>query len=214
MLFVLGSRSPRRRELLEAFVSSDRVVTRPPTDSHEAGFQGLHDTDRIEQQLHTIVDAKMQDVFAQISTEPMFTDQTRCVITADTIVIAEDPAIETIVLGQPDPDGWKVEVTDWMLRLYSGRTHQVWTGFQVACGNRKKTGVVRTEVEFHELNSCLVNRYLATGESPGKAGGYAIQGAAAAFIKRIDGSLANVIGLPMIEVLEACQSVCPDASIP
>jgi len=203
MLFILGSRSPRRRELLESILGPDRLLIRPPGDSQETGFDSLNDAGQIEQRLCAIVDAKMQGVVGQVSKDAALAAQQCCIITADTIVVATDPAIGTVVLGQPDPEHWQVEVSDWMLRLYSETTHEVWTGFQIVCGDRQASSVVRTQVGFHQLTSDLVSRYLATGESPGKAGGYAIQGAAAAFVNRIDGSLTNVIGLPLMEVLQA-----------
>ena len=64
------------------------------------------------------------------------------------------------------------------------------------------TIVVETAVEFAELTTDLVEWYVATGEPAGKAGGYAIQGAGAALVRRVEGSVTNVIGLPLAETLD------------
>jgi septum formation protein len=93
-----------------------------------------------------------------------------------------------------------------MLRLLSGRVHLVHTGVTVArfpeTGARgTETCVVETSVAFVELSERTVDWYLSTGEHLGKAGAYGIQGAAGAFVERIEGSVTNVIGLPLAESL-------------
>lgn len=94
-----------------------------------------------------------------------------------------------------------------MLRWLSGRTHQVITAF-ILVGERDgqaviHEGVVGTEVTFVELSAAVVADYVASGEWRGKAGAYAIQGIGAALVERVNGSVTNVIGLPLVEVLGA-----------
>ena len=114
------------------------------------------------------------------------------------IVIAADTTVEIDgrVLGKPRNDD---EATE-MLSLLSGRTHRVHTGVTVVASD-PYTIVVTTVVTFTTLTGGMIARYVATGEPSGKAGGYAIQGAGAALVTRIDGSVSNVIGLPLAETL-------------
>ncbi|MCH2209770.1 MAG: Maf family protein [Fuerstiella sp.] len=205
--FVLGSRSPRRRQLFESVVSADHLVVCPPQDSNEQGFDDLSDPQAIQQRLLAVVRRKMTQVIQQLNPNYELPVQGNCVITADTIVVVNDPGFGTLVLGQPCPENWQSEVRDWMLRLYSKSTHEVWTGFRVTFGNRSHEEIVRTTVSFCELTPSVVDHYIATQESIGKAGGYAVQGQAAIFVEAIDGSLSNIIGLPMMEVVRAIESL-------
>ena len=86
------------------------------------------------------------------------------------------------------------------LRLLSGRRHRVYGGISVVGpGGSARTRLVETVVAFKRLGAPEVERYLASGEWRGKAGGYAVQGLAAAFVARINGSYTNVVGLPVFE---------------
>jgi len=211
MPFILGSRSPRRRELLEPIVGSDQLVVCPPEDSDELDFEGLHDIDSIRQRLQQVVQTKMDDVRQQVRrTHPV---DEACCVTADTIVVATNPQGSHVVLGQPSENSWQEQVRDWMLRFYSETAHEVWTGWQVAKGVRSQNGIVCTTVRFCEITPKLADWYVATGESVGKAGGYAVQGAAAAFVETIEGSLTNIIGLPVMEVTRALRELGYDVPV-
>jgi len=214
MQFVLGSRSPRRRELLEPFVGAKRLLVRPPANSNEEGFDGLHEEASIRERLNCIVRVKMEDVTTQVQSEFPASSNPVCCVTADTVVVATDSQHGLVVLGQPRQPSWQVDVRDWMLQLYSATTHEVWTGFQVVYGEQTHEEIVVSKVRFCELTPEMVERYVATGESIGKAGGYAVQGAAAAFVEGIDGSLTNIIGLPVSEVLRAMESMALDIWLP
>ena len=88
------------------------------------------------------------------------------------------------------------------LRLLSGRRHQVYGGVAVVTpGGAFHTRLVTTQVTFKGLNGMEIESYLESGEWKGKAGAYAIQGIAGAFVKRINGSCSNVVGLPLYETL-------------
>ncbi len=205
MRIVLGSRSPRRCDLLRPLLPSGRFLVRPPESADEQGFEGLHDREQIQQRLMSVVRAKMTAVQRQVRAEFGAAD-TVCCITADTIVVARDADARTVVLGQPDPQNWPDNVRCW-LQWYSGTTHEVWTGFQVRCEDRFVEDVVRTVVRFRRLSPELIETYLRTDESRGKAGGYGIQGTAAMFVDGIDGSLTSVIGLPVAEVMQALRTL-------
>jgi septum formation protein len=86
------------------------------------------------------------------------------------------------------------------LALLSGRGHRVFTGLAVVAANGAvRRRVVETRLRFKRLSRCEVEAYLASGEWRGKAGGYAIQGLAGAFVERLVGSYSNVVGLPLAE---------------
>ena len=100
----------------------------------------------------------------------------------------------------------KCEVADEAaacLRLLSGRTHRVWTGVSlVTPRGSERRRLVETRVRFKRLSNDEMEAYLASGEWRGKAGGYAIQGLAGAFVVKLIGSYPNVVGLPLIETMQ------------
>ena len=124
----------------------------------------------------------------------------RSILGADTIVIVDDA-----VLGKP------ADATDArrMLGLLSGRTHTVLTAVYLvnpAAGpGRGQTSVARTSVEFAPLSHAEIAWYVASGETAGKAGAYAVQGLASRFVTRINGSYSNVVGLPVAVVYNLCK---------
>lgn len=84
-----------------------------------------------------------------------------------------------------------------MLSRLSGRRHAAYTGVAIAAGGRMEVAAAETIVEFAPLTAEAIRRYVATGEPLDKAGAYAVQGRAAAFITRLEGSFSNVVGLPL-----------------
>lgn len=113
---------------------------------------------------------------------------------SDTIVLCDDT-----ILGKPTDTA----AATAMLRMLSGRAHQVVTGY--AIHDRQlgitRTGLVATRVIFAPLTEAEIADYIATGEPFDKAGSYAIQGGAAVFVQAIEGSYTNVVGLPLAEVV-------------
>jgi septum formation protein len=122
------------------------------------------------------------------------------VLGADTIVV-----IDGKVLGKP---GSKREAREMLMRL-SGKRHRVLTGFSVVrtSVNVVKSDIVESFVFFTEVSKDELEWYIDTEEPYDKAGGYAVQGKAASFIKEIRGSHTNVIGLPLSEVVAALKEV-------
>jgi len=117
----------------------------------------------------------------------------RWVLAADTVV-----EVDGIMLGKPDDSASAAA----MLAQLSGRTHRVVTGYAIRGPDGTSTArAVTTEVDFRELAGDEIDGYVASGEWRGKAGGYAAQGIAAAFVTAVRGSFTNVIGLPLAEVL-------------
>jgi septum formation protein len=124
----------------------------------------------------------------------------RAVIAADTIVL-----VDGRMLGKPVDAGDAAS----MLRALSGRRHQVLTGVTVAVRSaapdevarvRHRTVVEVTDVEFAALSDAEIAWYVESGEPVDKAGAYAIQGLASRFVRRVEGSYSNVVGLPVAVV--------------
>ena len=116
------------------------------------------------------------------------------------IVIAADTTVEIggEILGKPIDD----DDARRMLRLLGGTAHNVHTGVSIRDAHQTRTVVVTTIVDFVDLDDAAIDAYIATGEPFDKAGGYAIQGAGGRLVSGLDGSVSNVIGLPMEETLE------------
>ncbi len=109
-------------------------------------------------------------------------------LAADTVVV-----VGGCILGKPADDADAAR----MLRLLSGRGHDVLTGVVLRSGAREATAVESTAVTFAPLAEADIAWYVASGEPRDKAGAYAVQGLASRFVARIDGSYSNVVGLPV-----------------
>jgi septum formation protein len=195
---VLASRSPRRRELLSLIVPAASIVVRPPSDPDEPGFEGLTTREELLQRLRQIAERKRRGVAAELTESP------RAIVAADTVIIVEDGPARFAVLGQPPPPpDDRSTVRDWFLRYYFGRTHQAVTSMAVSnVRGEVRNCEVSTRVTFSNRHNDWLDWYLASGEPAGKAGGYAIQGLGSLFVERVEGSLSNVVGLPLAETTE------------
>jgi septum formation protein len=131
---------------------------------------------------------------------------------ADVVVLAADTEVvlDGQVLGKPEDRA----DAGAMLRRLAGRSHQVTTGLAVVRGDAVEVDRVTTVVRFRPLTDAEVAWYLATGEPDGKAGGYALQGAGAALVERVEGSDTNVIGLPLAETVALLRRVDLDLLAP
>lgn len=198
MMLILGSQSPRRRELLEGLLPAGTLRILPPQDANEPGFDGLASAEEIERQLLHIVELKLQDVRDQLGPGAL---QECCILCADTIVVAQQ-GNESVVLGKPPAGEWQPIVREWFRTFYSGTTHEVWSAVVLHGLRTTESLIVKTKVRMPVLDDAVIDWYLSTGEPVGKAGGYGIQGRAAVLIEGLKGSLSNVIGLPVLEVRE------------
>jgi septum formation protein len=174
---LLASASPRRRELLErAGIPCDVEAV----DVAERRMPEEAPREYVER----LARAKAA---AAVRRHPH-----RVVLGADTIVVADSEVLEKPV---DDADAAR------MLRQLSNRAHDVLTGIAVAHGGDVRSDVVVTRVWFAALSDADVSWYVASGEPADKAGAYGIQGLASRFVTRIDGSYANVVGLPVAAVV-------------
>lgn len=179
---VLASTSPRRRDLLAARGIAFELAD-PGVDESTPGM-----TDAIAI-ARALAERKCRAVLARVPAGQ--------VIGADTVVAAADGA----VLGKPDDHAHAHR----MLSSLSGTTHRVITGFAVGGmpGGRVIVGHVATSVTMRPMSAAEIAAYVASGESDGKAGSYAIQETGDQFVTRIEGPFDNVVGLPVDAVLAA-----------
>jgi septum formation protein len=114
---------------------------------------------------------------------------------ADALVIAcdTDVALDGRALGKPADAG---EARAYLDRM-SGRAHQVFSGLVVLQGGEERSGLESTEVVFKELGEAEKARYVNFGEWQGRSGGYAIQTLGSTLVERLEGSVSNVVGLPV-----------------
>jgi septum formation protein len=204
--YILASRSPRRLELLQQIVHPTLIEVRPPESSAEAGFDDCANLASIRCRLQEIAHNKAEQVRAVLNAEEAGLHEVprTLLISADTTVVITDRAGSAIVLGQPpEHDEWREVVADWFRHHYAGRTHSAITAVYVTTPDgRSAQQVVETRVTFRPDIERWLNWYLLTGEPRGKAGGYALQGAGSVFIERVEGSLSNVVGLPLESLLD------------
>ena len=174
-MFVLGSGSPRRLELLAQIGVVPDAVRPPEVDEtpRKAELPRAY-CERITAAKLDAVESGPDDV----------------VLCADTTV-----AVGRRILGKPAD---AAEATEF-LQLLSGRRHKVITALAVRRGDRRWTRCSVSSVKLKRLSDAEVAGYLATGDWQGKAGGYAIQGPAAAFVAWIEGSHSAIVGLPLHE---------------
>lgn len=183
----LASQSPRRRELLQQIGIKFRVLV---PDVNEAALPREAPVDYVERiaQIKAEV-AWMRVVERRMNRHP--------VLAADTAVI-----LGRRILGKPQSDAEAAT----MLQALSGRTHQVITAVAMAHEGKIKLARSETSVTFRRLSPSEIMHYVQRAEPHDKAGAYAIQGFAAAFISRIDGSYSGVMGLPIFEVSRLLKS--------
>jgi septum formation protein len=178
---ILASRSPRRSDLLaQAGLMFDVV----PSTVNENILANKAPEDHVR----ILAEAKAAEVSADYPGD--------WILGADTVV-----SIQGEILGKPEN---KTEARQMLERL-SGTAHTVFTGYCLCCtkAQRSFSETVETRVEFRPITKQEIAWYITTQEPYDKAGGYAAQGLASVFIKRIEGSYTNVVGLPLCEVM-AC----------
>jgi septum formation protein len=185
---LLGSASPRRREILTTLGLPLRAVSLDVDERMRTGETAADYLERIT-----------LDKLAHAAPHA-----TGCgaVLVADTSVI-----LDGAVLGKPTG----LEDARAMIAALSGRDHEVWTRFAIASGADPRAllhaETVSTRVTFRALDQDEIAAYVATGEGLDKAGAYAIQGIGAFGVSRIEGSYSNVVGLPACEVIVALRRV-------
>ena len=184
----LASRSPRRLELLQQMgIACKTVLLREETNR-------LHDVDErpLPSENPYIYVERMAKMKAEIG---VLRARQRALpvmpmLGADTIVV-----FNGTIFGKPSD----AADAKRMLKLLSGTQHEVLTGVAVTDGTRLLHDTSISRVRFRDLTESEIDNYIASGEPTGKAGAYAIQGIAAVFVERLEGSYSGVMGLPIFE---------------
>ena len=194
---ILASRSPRRLELLALLVPPDRIVVAPPANPDEPGFDDCRTIVDVERRLLEIARSKRVAVRTELARRGLHEDAT--ILSADTTIVAESRTGSIEILGQPPiEDSSRPTVRRWFEELYFERPHVAMTAVTIdTAAGRSLERVAVTTVSMNRARAGWLDWYLSTKEPDGKAGGYAAQGLASVFIDRIEGSLTNVIGLPL-----------------
>ena len=179
MKLILASASPRRREILTTLGVSFTVVTADADETCDLGDPGARVEAISVKKCHAVVEA--------LTVEGK--------LDADTVVLASDTLVtlDGAFLGKPRDEADARR----MIEALQGRSHAVAGGICLWYRGRTVTSSELTRVTFAPMSEADVETYLATGESFGKAGGYAIQGYASRFISGIEGDYFNVVGLPV-----------------
>ena len=174
-ILLLASGSPRRADLLRQLGVSFDICA---VDIDESPHMGENPVAYVERM------AIEKSAAAQV----LFGERT--ILTADTAI-----ALDNEILGKPNSLAEAAE----MLRKLSGREHKVLSAVCVLRGMQNELCLSASTVRFAELDNYMITEYLRCNESLDKAGGYAIQGAAAAFVESIHGSYTGIVGLPLCE---------------
>ena len=180
---VLGSSSPRRRELLSS-LGVDFKIIKPGYE--EAHTPGEAPDDYVIR--NALEKGRWILNHSKVASKSV-------IISADTIVVLGDKIIE-----KPKDQ----EDAAYHLRNLSGNTHQVLTGdaiHQEGCAQAIRSEIVKSHVTFKTLSDTEITQYIETGEPMDKSGCYAVQGRGSFMIERLEGSVTNVIGLPLAELI-------------
>ncbi len=185
MQLILASQSPRRKALMELFHIPFTVRVADIDETMDDSKPPIDEVARVSRLKAEATPRTCDDV----------------VVAADTIVVCQGK-----VLGKPSDE----EDAYRMLKLLSGKDHQVMTGLTVLRGD---TAIVHTEVtdiHFRKLTDGEIRAYIRTGEPMDKAGSYGIQGGAALFAERMVGDYYNVMGLPVCRLGQILKSAAPE----
>ena len=185
MKLILASASPRRRELLGLFGIPFEIRAADIDETMDPNGSPFDEVGRVSRLKALATERSGEDV----------------VIAADTIVVCAGR-----VLGKPHDPQEAVE----MLRLLTGRDHQVMTGVTVLKGDTTVTFTEVTDLHFRELTDREIARYVASGEPMDKAGSYGIQGGAALFCTGMQGDYYNVMGLPVCRLGQVLRETAPE----
>ena len=181
-MIILASASPRRKRLMQEEISSCFTIIVPEIDE-SLSFKKYQDVKDIVKDIATRKCLKIANEHPH-----------DLVIAADTVVVINEQ-----IIGKPKDK----EDAFRMLRMLSNNTHYVYTGFAIHQNDKLFVDVTKSEVTFNDLSDELINQYIASGSPMDKAGAYGYQdNQDFALVKKINGSITNVIGFPVEQIKE------------
>ena len=185
MQLILASQSPRRKELMELFHIPFAIRAADIDETMDEAKNPFDEVSRV----------------SRLKAEATPHTEDDVVVAADTIVVCDGQ-----ILGKPkdEADAFR------MLRLLSGKDHQVMTGLTVLRGNSAAVCTEVTDIHFRPLSDREISAYIRTGEPMDKAGAYGIQGGAALFAEKMVGDYYNVMGLPVCRLGQILREIAPE----
>ena len=182
----LASQSPRRKQLLEQLGVNFELLLPDASEDAEA-LEVAHPNEKPRAYVQRVTDLKLETALQRLKNRGLALAPVLC---SDTTV-----AIGNTIFGKPD----NAEHAKEMLKQLSGQTHRVLTAVSIGTMRKQSSALSISQVRFADLSKQDIDRYVASQEPLGKAGSYAIQGKAAAFISHISGNYSGIMGLPMFE---------------
>ena len=182
----LASQSPRRRQLLEQLGIRYELLLPDVTEDAE-GLEVVLKNEAPTAYVTRVTNLKLDAAVARLKRQQL---QPAPILCSDTTV-----ALGRIIYGKPNDE----KDAKRMLTTLSGHSHRVLTAVAVQSGRKRFDALSTSKVTFDEMTQKQINAYVSTGEPFGKAGAYAVQGRAALYITRIDGSYSGIMGLPIRE---------------
>jgi septum formation protein len=190
----LASQSPRRHALLEQIGVAFKLLLPPDLAAAEA-LEAVLPNESALKYVKRVTRLKLKAAVAQMHQQSL---PVRPVLCADTTVV-----IDQRILGKPANASQAYE----MLTHLSGKTHHVLTAVAVGHHRRIHLALSRSSVKFVPMTAADIQAYVDSQEPMGKAGAYAVQGRASAFIQKISGSYSGIMGLPLYETTQLLQSI-------
>jgi septum formation protein len=182
----LASQSPRRKQLLEQLGVKFELLLPDASEDAEA-LEVVRPNEKPRTYVQRVTALKLEAALQRLKNRGLTPAPVLC---SDTTV-----AIGSTIFGKPD----NAEHAKEMLRQLSGQTHRVLTAVSIGTMRKQSRALSISQVRFADLSKQDIDRYVASQEPLGKAGSYAIQGKAAAFISHISGNYSGIMGLPMFE---------------
>jgi septum formation protein len=185
----LASQSPRRRQLLEQLGVAYELLL--PDDSEDAeALEVVLPNEAPRAYVQRVTQLKLDAALARMKQRQLPTAPVLC---SDTTV-----ALGKTILGKPESN----KDAQRMLRTLSGQTHRVLTAVALGTPRQREQALSISTVRFADMTTAQIKSYADSGEPMGKAGAYAVQGRAAAYIAHISGSYSGIMGLPMFETAQ------------
>jgi len=189
----LASQSPRRRQLLEQLGISYELLL-PDAKEDAESLEAVLPNEAPLAYVKRVTDLKLDAALKRLKTRGLPAAPILC---SDTTV-----AIGRTIFGKPED----AKHAEQMLSALCGKTHRVLTAVSMGTQRKREQSVCDSRVTFSNLSSRQIQAYVASGEPIGKAGAYAVQGRAAAFISHMSGSYSGIMGLPMFETAALLRS--------
>lgn len=185
----LASQSPRRRQLLEQLGVAYELLL-PDADEDAEALEAMLPREASLAYVQRVTQLKLDAALARLQQRGLPAAPVLC---SDTTV-----ALGRQMLGKPADAADALS----MLTALSGKTHRVLTAVALGTARRRSSAVSISRVTFAPLSAAQIKAYVATGEPMGKAGAYAVQGRAAAYISHLSGSYTGIMGLPLFETAQ------------